>query len=232
MHRYLIVAAALVAIPAWPQVPRNGSQQQQKSQSDKAQTQSAPQTAVSNVQVKPATPEKPDQSQTEPEGYHFRELWAPANIPNWVLAALAGWAGFMALRTLWAIKAQADHMERQNSLAFNEKRPRMALLPCSWTSLANSVPVIQMRVTNIGGSKAIFGMCLAGMKATKVGEVPESTEGDYPLDLTGEILQPDVHSDQYIRVRLGGEVFPPRIESIAAARIAHLWQVGFSGRFV
>ena len=40
--------------------------------------------------------------------YPWRELYAPTNIPNWVLAFFAGVAGWLAYRTLRAIKRQAD----------------------------------------------------------------------------------------------------------------------------
>ena len=47
------------------------------------------------------------------KSYQWIELFSPANIPNWVLAVIAAWAGFMALKTLKAINRQADLMGNQ-----------------------------------------------------------------------------------------------------------------------
>jgi hypothetical protein len=63
--------------------------------------------AIAFAQAPTNTPRQP---------YQWRELYAPASVPNWVLAALAGWAGFMALGTLRAINKQAGLMENQGDL--------------------------------------------------------------------------------------------------------------------
>jgi hypothetical protein len=47
------------------------------------------------------------------EPYQWHELYAPANVPNWVPAIVAAWAGIMALRTLKAIEKQASTMTDQ-----------------------------------------------------------------------------------------------------------------------
>jgi hypothetical protein len=47
-------------------------------------------------------------SEFKPSGYQWHELLAPANVPNWVLAAIAGLAAWMAYKTLRAIKQQVD----------------------------------------------------------------------------------------------------------------------------
>jgi hypothetical protein len=56
-------------------------------------------------------PKQEKQENAKP--YQWRELYAPANVPNWVLAIVALWAGIMALKTLRAIKQQADLMKAQ-----------------------------------------------------------------------------------------------------------------------
>jgi hypothetical protein len=86
---------------AWPQVVGNGGKQEQQSKSNTKCTEIP---LCSQVQVSPTNQE----NNPQPKPYQWRELYAPANMPNWVLAIVAGWAGIMALKTLWAIKQQAD----------------------------------------------------------------------------------------------------------------------------
>jgi hypothetical protein len=62
-----------------------------------------------------------------PEPYHWRELYAPANVPNWILAAIAGWAGIMALKTLRAINRQAEVMKLQLDTSISQERPRLSV---------------------------------------------------------------------------------------------------------
>lgn len=44
----------------------------------------------------------------KPSGYQWKELVAPANIPNWFLVLVGAWAGWMALGTLNEIRAQTE----------------------------------------------------------------------------------------------------------------------------
>jgi len=48
------------------------------------------------------------EKQPEHEPYQWRDLYAPANVPNWFLFGAALWAGIMALRTLKAIEKQTN----------------------------------------------------------------------------------------------------------------------------
>jgi len=75
---------------ARPQDVGNGSKHEQPSQS-KSDPNQVPSQPIS--QIKP---------------YQWSDLYAPANMPNWALTLVAGWAGIMALMTLWAIRKQAD----------------------------------------------------------------------------------------------------------------------------
>ncbi len=45
------------------------------------------------------------------------DAFVPATWSNWVLAGLASWAGYVALRTLGAIKRQAEEMKAQTALS-------------------------------------------------------------------------------------------------------------------
>ncbi len=47
-------------------------------------------------------------SESKANGYQWHELLAPANVPNWVLAVIAGLAACMAYKILRAIKQQVD----------------------------------------------------------------------------------------------------------------------------
>src|SRR6202034_307884 len=42
------------------------------------------------------------------QSYQWHELYAPANIPNWLLVCVGAWAGCMALGTLDQIRKQAN----------------------------------------------------------------------------------------------------------------------------
>jgi hypothetical protein len=113
---------------AQPQVVGNGSKQNQPTQASQTQGQSLP---IPQVPNRPAKQEQAPQ----PKPYQWRELYAPANIPNWVLAIVAGWAGIMALKTLWAVKKQgdlmtrqADAMEKQNKAMRDRERARITIV--------------------------------------------------------------------------------------------------------
>ncbi|MFZ1086867.1 MAG: hypothetical protein WAN35_18030 [Terracidiphilus sp.] len=92
----------------WPQVPGDGSKQQEHSQ-DQQKTADPPKPVVvvdsqhgTNNQDK--TPEKSAK-------YPWGELLAPANIPNWFLVIVGAVTGWFVYKTLRAIKKQADIME-------------------------------------------------------------------------------------------------------------------------
>lgn len=123
MRKVLIVAALVVGLnSASSQVPGNRGQPSQTKE-DQGNTSAQPYT--SNVPIHVSTAKQEDNPKSEP--YQWRELYAPANIPIWALTALAGWAGFMALRTLGAIKTQADLMKRQAEAMENAERARISV---------------------------------------------------------------------------------------------------------
>jgi hypothetical protein len=102
----LTVLFAVACLGAWSQVPRDRSQQQKQPQPHDEKAQPTKQPCVCTVQVQ-ETPPKEEHS-PQRKSYQWRELYAPTNVPNWVLALVAGWAGIMALKTLWAIRKQSD----------------------------------------------------------------------------------------------------------------------------
>lgn len=109
---------------AGSQVPRDRGQQDRPSdkKADSAQP-TRPLPPAAQIQLAPAKQE--GNSQQKPSKYPWRELYAPANVPNWILAFVAGWAGFLAYRTLKAIKRQADLMKEQSDLAKSKERARL-----------------------------------------------------------------------------------------------------------
>jgi hypothetical protein len=111
------VAVALFAFcpVTWPQVPRDGSQQIQQPQTGSSQPNpSRPSTP--SVEVSGASAEKIKDADGQPKGYQWHELYAPANLPGWFLFLVGGWAGWMALRTLKAIRDQTQAMTRSVQL--------------------------------------------------------------------------------------------------------------------
>jgi len=113
---------------AWSQIPRNGSQQQQPTQTKDGESQPMTQPCVCTVKVENAPTKQASESEQKPSHYPWRELAAPANIPNWLLVAVGVFAGWLALRTLKAIKRQADLMERQDRTAREKQRARLSVV--------------------------------------------------------------------------------------------------------
>ena len=91
---------------AWSQVPRDGSQKNNPTQPKTGKATAPTQPCLCNLQVQNAPSKETQGSQQKPSKYPWRELYAPANIPSWLLTIVAGFAGIMALKTLWAIEKQ------------------------------------------------------------------------------------------------------------------------------
>jgi hypothetical protein len=93
---------------AWSQVPGNGSYQNQRPETSGKKAQAAREPCSCNVQIHETPASEKQESTPKPSGYPWRELYGPANIPNWFLALVGIGAVIAALRTLWAIRKQAD----------------------------------------------------------------------------------------------------------------------------
>jgi hypothetical protein len=115
MLRFLAVFAVLLSISslAHPQVPRNGSQKNKPAQSDNEQRQPSSQPCIGNTQIQPSSTEQTQATEQKP--YQWRELYAPANLPNWGLVAVGLWAAATALSTLRFIRTQTELMTGQLS---------------------------------------------------------------------------------------------------------------------
>jgi hypothetical protein len=145
---------------------------------------------------------------------YLKVAFAPANASNWVLSGLGVAASLIGIFTLLSIKRQAASMDKQNTIILNEKRPRLLIQPQPFTAIINGVPDIRIRVTNIGGSKAIFGLCLAGMEATELKEVAVSkrkTNTFMLKRLTNKILESGESHEEEIQMFFA-QVFPSSLD--------------------
>jgi hypothetical protein len=108
LKRLGILGLAVVICGAWSQIPRDGSQQKQPTKDEDGKAHCPSASGLCNVQIENGSAKQAPDPGKKPSQYPWRELYAPANVPNWVLALVAGWAGVMALKTLWAIRKQVD----------------------------------------------------------------------------------------------------------------------------
>lgn len=212
-HLRVVGLLAVFINPAWTQVVGNGSHQSQETTTSSNSGDATAKTGCRSTLREDTASKQQDESKYKP--YPWSELKAPANVPNWILSAIGICAVFAALRTLWAIKRQADLMERQIGLSINQLRPRLHLEPQPFTSLINGIPHVEIRVTNIGGSKAIFSTCIAGMEVTGL-EVDiafrKLNNSCMMKKLSNMILESEQAYDERIDVVLGAQIFPPNMD--------------------
>jgi hypothetical protein len=110
MYKWLAILTFLIG--AGPQVPRDGNRENQKSQTAASQPDTA-QPAPPRTEIRASTPEEQQPANPKPSKYPWHELFAPANIPNWVLVLVGGGGVWAALRTLRAIEGQLRLQEVQ-----------------------------------------------------------------------------------------------------------------------
>lgn len=220
MLRTLILLCAVTAgftNLAGPQVPRNGSQQHNDSQKDADSSKVGQPLPTALAQTNPTN----EQKQTSPKPYQWRELYAPANIPNWVLAILAGLAGYLAWRTLEAIKKQVEwmktqavqmalqleQMEGQNKIAQDRERARLAIRAVETPELFPMAQdlravIVSLFVANEGITKAFEVRAFGIMKIVK------SPNGDvYEPGFRQDIITtiPNTDTEKYLpKVTLTG----------------------------
>ena len=158
---------------AWSQVPWNGSQQKQNPQ-EQQRAANPPKPIITFEAQNGAS--KQVQCSEKPSEYPWRELYAPANVPNWILALLAGIAGGLAYKTLRAIKRQVDTYEGKE-----RARLTVEIEPFELPNRDDSA-IVTLVVTNHGGTNAFIGkarsaVCLKprdwDMKDLALGYVPQ-----------------------------------------------------------
>ncbi len=77
----------------------------------------------------------------------------------------------------------------------------------------DGTPHVSLTAENIGGSKAIFGICLGGIVASKMGEEPQSTDANlWMLDFHDSILEHSHHACSTIKPGPGMVVIPDTID--------------------
>ena len=103
----LVLLSIGLACGTWPQVPRAGNQQEKHTNKQEDNTKSVQPSTIA-IQEQKGISNQEQRSKQKPSQYPWHELIAPANMPNWTLAVLAGVAGWLAYKTLRAIKRQAD----------------------------------------------------------------------------------------------------------------------------
>jgi hypothetical protein len=114
MQRRLAILGLLVlAGGAWSQVPSNGVHQEKENQKQQQNTQPVQLTPPPIPHAVDNAGNRTEGPSNRPSDYPWRELYAPANVPNWFLVIIAGVTGLFVYKTLRAIKKQADIMEKQ-----------------------------------------------------------------------------------------------------------------------
>jgi hypothetical protein len=111
----ILAVLALGVYSAWPQIPRDRGKQEGPAQKE-TNGPKPTQPLSPAIQVQAASAKHEDGPKEKRPSYPWKELLAPANIPNWVLCLVGGFAGWAAYKTLRAIKRQSDLMKRQIDL--------------------------------------------------------------------------------------------------------------------
>jgi hypothetical protein len=109
----ILVVVVIFCLPmmTYSQIPRDGSNQQEEANA----SQHDPPPNAPSTGVCPCSPNqtKPEEQSSRPEsgGYHWGELSAPTNVPNWVLAAVGIGGIVVAVRTLRKLERQTKAAE-------------------------------------------------------------------------------------------------------------------------
>lgn len=177
---------------AWSQVPRNESQQKQPAESKDDKSQPVIQPCVCAIQVQNAPAKETSEPQEKSAQYPWRELYAPANIPSWFLVGAGLFAGWLALKTLRAVRCQADLMKEQSDLVVEKERAklRIDLKPF------NPFPIEdESENYMVEGSVAIYGYTEAFIETAEIyasigeeGIINPLPEWLFPLHLPSVIL--------------------------------------------
>jgi hypothetical protein len=118
---------------AWSQIPRNGSEPNQPTQSKQNKAE-AFQPSLLTIQAETCPAKQKQDEYSKPSGYPWGEFLAPANMPNCLLVVVGIWAGVMALKSLLSIEEQAkfmrlqlDQMRRQTDWMLAKERPQLSI---------------------------------------------------------------------------------------------------------
>ncbi len=120
---------------AWSQIPRDGGHQHKETEQANSQSNPTP-SAIEPPHRDPSTSNQKQQSSPESSKYPWKELYGPANIPNWCLVLVGGLAAGFAYWTLKNISMQTNQLRRQSDLLgkqietqIERERARLVLEP-------------------------------------------------------------------------------------------------------
>lgn len=172
----------------------------------------------SGGQEKPAPVPQEKKQDAKTPGYQWSELWAPANIPNWILCLVGGWAGLMALRTLKEIRVQAKYMERQTkiledsvavakdsvkaatdqiAMTQEKERARFHIMPAEFQAVERNQPAqLGMYFVNIGSTSAFDVRVEAGGRIAVDGL--ETEQGEYTDLAVATLVKPEGREESWV----------------------------------
>ena len=147
-------------------------------------------------------------------GYPWKELLAPANIPNWLLVIVGIVASAAAIKTLGKVKRQADLMNRQNVVAITaakaaedsaiaalQQTSHMIASERAWLVIASvndhstfiwsgPPPSYWWRVKNVGNTPAILIDTQAVCRVVDSVSLEETPQYPLPVILSNRVLAP------------------------------------------
>jgi hypothetical protein len=218
LERLVIVGALLGCIGgAWSQVPGNGSAQNKRPQGGQNQAQTVhPSPPALNAEVKDG--EKQD-SASRPSGYPWRELYAPANIPNWVLALVGALAAFAAIKTLRAINAQVIEMQstgKQTDKLIQENIAQSASLERSVAETARFATAVENVAKSLESTAEASTETLQGLRKqmraylTVIigGGIPQNPERTLRFDARPTVLNAGPTPARNVRTRIKSAILP------------------------
>jgi hypothetical protein len=218
LKRLAILGLMVLVGGAWSQVPRNGSQQDKPTQKETGTANpTQPPPAAVQAQLAPAN-EKQDPA-PEPSSYPWRELYAPANIPSWVLALVGTLAAFAAIKTLRAIEAQVIEMRstgQQTDKLIQENIAQSASLERSVAETARFATAVEEVAKNLESTAKISSETLQGLRKqmraylTVVvgGGIPQSRESNLKFDARPLLVNAGPTPARNVRYRIKAAILP------------------------
>ena len=195
---------AIIGMSLWlangarSQIPRNGSHEDQKPQQSAAHSRPSPPIAQ-EFQGHYGSTEQKKSTDPEPQGYHWSELLAPANIPAWCLVLVGFWAGLMAYRTLRSIDCQAEFLSNQTGLMrqqidamVNRERARLSLYaqPVQISGEGEFFHLVScIEITNVGHSKGYISFSAGRFVVVPAGRWPLPNPDPDDLNLPDTVIK-------------------------------------------
>ena len=204
---------------AWSQVPRDSGTQDKNAQTGQ-NSANQPNPIVAAVNPQPSPSKQKDSAYRQPSEYPWRELYGPANIPNWFLVLLGAGGIFAAVRTLRSISLQANLMREQLDRMVERERARLSIevqpLRIDDNLVDESFRLIScLELTNGGHSNAYIRFGAARFVVIRSGEGMPTVDPD-DLPFGSEIIEP---SKPPVYAGFWGEQIPFRLEMFTAGLV-------------